>query len=242
MSGSRKKISTARAKSRSGEAGGALTVESWPIDRLKPYERNPRAAEQSIAALAESIRAYGFRQPIVVDGDGVIVCGHARWKAAQRLGLKEVPVHVVHDLTPDQVKAYRLVDNRLSELADWTPELAIEELAGLVTDSGELNRVLSELETELGRLREEIGEDGQSKEATRVKATGSEGKGLDLLPHEHYDYIVILARNAPDWNVLCARLGIRTRPHFARRNARIGICRAVEAEQVLKLLEKGSTG
>jgi DNA modification methylase len=81
--------------------------------------------------VAESIRRFGFRQPIVVDGEGVIVCGHTRWKAAQKLGLAEVPVHVATDLTPEQIRAYRIADNKTNELAEWNLELLPIELAEL---------------------------------------------------------------------------------------------------------------
>ena len=101
-----------------------------PAD-LKPYERNPRLNEAAVAAVAESIGRFGFRQPIVVDDDGVIVCGHVRWKAALQLGLKRVPVHVARDLTPEQARAYRLVDNKTAELAKWDLELLPIELAEL---------------------------------------------------------------------------------------------------------------
>jgi hypothetical protein len=81
--------------------------------------------------VAHSIREYGFRQPIVVDGDGVIVCGHTRWKAAQKLSLAKVPVHVAKDLTPEQVRAYRIADNKTAELAEWDMDLLAVELGAL---------------------------------------------------------------------------------------------------------------
>jgi ParB-like chromosome segregation protein Spo0J len=81
-----------------------------------------------VDAVAASIKGFGFRQPIVVDHDGVIVVGHTRWKAAKKLGLREVPVHVA-DLTPDKAKAYRLADNATNELARWDTELLPLELA-----------------------------------------------------------------------------------------------------------------
>ncbi len=108
-----------------------LNVELRPLADIKPYERNPRQNDAAVDAVAESIRRFGFRQPIVVDENGVIVCGHTRWKAAQRLGLAEVPVHVARDLTPEQVRAYRIADNKTAELAEWNLELLPIELAEL---------------------------------------------------------------------------------------------------------------
>jgi len=108
-----------------------LSVEYRPLAEIKPYEKNPRDNDAAVNAVGESIRRFGFRQPIVVDGDGVIVCGHTRWKAAQKLGLDKVPVHVARDLTPEQIRAYRIADNKTAELAEWNLELLPLEMAEL---------------------------------------------------------------------------------------------------------------
>jgi DNA modification methylase len=104
-----------------------MSVELRPLDAVRPYSNNPRQNLDAVEAVAESIRRFGFRQPIVVDADGVIVAGHTRFRAAQRLGLATVPVHVATDLTADEVRAYRLADNKTAELASWdTAMLSIE--------------------------------------------------------------------------------------------------------------------
>ena len=108
-----------------------LNVEYRPLVEIKPYEKNPRLNDDAVAAVATSIQQFGFRQPIVVDTEGVIVCGHTRWKAAQKLRLEKVPVHVARDLTPEQIRAYRIADNKTAELADWNMELLPLELAEL---------------------------------------------------------------------------------------------------------------
>ena len=108
-----------------------MNIELRPIGSVRPYEQNPRRNDTAVEGVAKSIRLYGFRQPIVVDADGVIVVGHTRWKAAQTLGLAEVPVHVAHDLTPEKARAYRLADNRTSEIAEWDFDLLPLELAAL---------------------------------------------------------------------------------------------------------------
>src|SRR5713226_3564395 len=84
----------------------AMLVEMRQIASIRPYENNPRFNDAAVDAVAASIRAFGFRQPIVVDEDGVIVVGHTRYKAALKLGLTEVPVHVATELTAAQLKAY----------------------------------------------------------------------------------------------------------------------------------------
>jgi len=80
--------------------------------QVVPYARNPRKNQASIANVAASIREFGFRQPIVVDSDMVIVVGHTRYLAALQLGMEKVPVHVAEGLSPEQIKAYRIMDNR----------------------------------------------------------------------------------------------------------------------------------
>ena len=108
-----------------------MKIELRPPANNKPYEKYPRINDQAVSAVAESIRRFGFRQPIVVDEGGVIVCGHTRWKAARKLGLEKVPVHVAVDLTPEQIRAYRIADNKTNELAEWNLDLLPLELADL---------------------------------------------------------------------------------------------------------------
>jgi len=109
-----------------------MHIDLWPIERVIPYDRNPRLNDgPAVDAVAASLKEFGFRQPIVVDRDGVIVVGHTRWKAAKKLGLAQVPVHVATDLTPEQAKAYRLADNKTNELAEWDKALLPLELADL---------------------------------------------------------------------------------------------------------------
>lgn len=111
----------------------------WDITRIKPYPQNPRVNDAAVEAVARSIREFGFRQPIVVDADGMIVVGHTRWKAALKLGLKRVPVHVASELTPAQCKAYRIADNQTASIADWDFTLLPVELADLKELDFDLN-------------------------------------------------------------------------------------------------------
>ncbi|MGH8568488.1 MAG: DNA modification methylase [Gammaproteobacteria bacterium] len=100
-----------------------------PLDSIRPYGRNPRAiTDAAVAKVTESIREFGFRQPIVVDGQRTIIAGHTRFLAAQRLGLTEVPVHIASNLTPAQAQAYRLADNRTNQEAKWDKDLLAAEL------------------------------------------------------------------------------------------------------------------
>jgi DNA modification methylase len=108
-----------------------MKIEMWPLAKVKPYEKNPRKNEGAIDAVAKSIEEFGFRVPIVVDADGVVIAGHTRLKAAEKLGLEKVPVHVARELTSDQVRALRIADNKLHELSSWDMELLPLELADL---------------------------------------------------------------------------------------------------------------
>lgn len=94
-------------------------IQMMPIDQVTPYDKNPRNNDASVDYVANSIREFGFKQPIVVDRDGVIIVGHTRLKAAEKLGLNEVPVLTADDLTEEQAKAYRLADNKVSEFSEW---------------------------------------------------------------------------------------------------------------------------
>ncbi len=108
-----------------------MNVTTRNINEIQPYEDNPRINDDAVDAVAASLKEFGFRQPIVVDADGVIIAGHTRWKAASKLGLANVPVHVAKDLSPEQIKAYRIADNKTGELAEWDFDLLSIELKDL---------------------------------------------------------------------------------------------------------------
>src|SRR5205085_7640128 len=109
-----------------------------PIESIKPYLNNPRQNDAGVDAVADSLKEFGWRQPIVVDEDGVIVVGHTRYKAAQKLGMTEVPVHVAIGLTPAQLQAYRIADNQTGSIAEWDPQLLPAELIELQGDGIDL--------------------------------------------------------------------------------------------------------
>jgi DNA modification methylase len=117
-----------------------MKIEMRLTIKIIPFARNARKIpQQAIDKVAASIQEFSFRQPIVVDKDGVIVCGHTRWLAAQKLGLEEVPVHVAENLTPAQVRAYRLLDNRSHEETGWDKEMLGLELLDLKAMGIDLN-------------------------------------------------------------------------------------------------------
>lgn len=124
-------------------------------NELKPYEKNPRHNDDAVQAVAESIREFGFKVPIVIDSDKVIVAGHTRWKASGILGLSEVPCIVADDLTPEQVRAFRLADNKVAELSDWDYELLDGELDGLEDwDMSKFGFSVKEVDREVARIED----------------------------------------------------------------------------------------
>jgi len=116
-----------------------MEIQEFGIDEIKPYEKNPRKNEDSVKFVANSIKEFGFNVPIVIDADNVIVAGHTRWKAAKQLGLEKVPCIKKDDLTPAQIRAFRLADNKVGEFSQWDMELLGDELKDLgdVFDMGD---------------------------------------------------------------------------------------------------------
>lgn len=145
-----------------------MEVKNVSISKIKPYENNPRDNEAGVDAVANSIKEFGWQQPIVVDKDNVIIVGHTRYLAAKKLGLKEVPVKVATGLTPEQVKAYRLADNKTGELTDWDMGLLDDELADIadidMSDFGfDLDLGDDEAEVQEDDFDEEVPEEPKSK-------------------------------------------------------------------------------
>lgn len=114
------------------------------LTKLKPYEHNPRKNDKAVDALAQSIRTSGFRAPILIDEDGIILAGHTRYKAAKKLGLKAAPCVIYHDMTENQKRAYRIADNKIGEIAKWDfdeldAELGDIDWGELETDAGDID-------------------------------------------------------------------------------------------------------
>jgi hypothetical protein len=114
---------------RSGEK--SLNVVMMSTGSLKPYDNNPRKNDNAVERVAESIKAFGFNQPIVVDKHNVVVVGHTRLKAAILLGLNQVPVLIVDKLSDEQLKAYRIIDNRAADFSEWDTERLLTEIEDL---------------------------------------------------------------------------------------------------------------
>ena len=115
------------------------TVEHWPIDRLRPYGRNPRThSEEQVAQIAASMAEFGWTNPVLASAEGEVIAGHGRLEAARKLGLREAPVLVLEHLTPEQRRAYLIVDNKLALNAGWDDALLAAELAQLKDEGFDL--------------------------------------------------------------------------------------------------------
>ena len=130
-----------------------MQIINMKVSEIHPYEKNPRFNDGAVDAVAASIKEFGFKNPIIVDKDNVIIAGHTRMLAAQKLGLAEVPVVIAADLTPEQVQAFRIADNKTGEIAEWNYDLlpleikelqeANFDLSLLGFDTEELDRLLN---------------------------------------------------------------------------------------------------
>lgn len=135
-----------------------MIIQDLQIKSLREYENNPRQNDQAAEAVAESIKQFGFKVPVVVDKNRTIIAGHTRVKAARLLGMDIVPCLIADDLSPEQVKAFRLADNKTGELAEWDFDLLEQELAELTAFDVDMTAFGFEFETidvdELDKIEE----------------------------------------------------------------------------------------
>lgn len=144
------------------------SIEWVEIDSIEPYHKNPRKNDKAVARVAQSIDEFGFNQPIVVDADRVIVVGHTRHKAAKELGMTQVPILFMPEhVEAAKVRAYRIADNKLNELAEWDEEVLVEELQDLVKELPELD-LTGYNEDSLERMLHEVDEQYTKKVDTPI--------------------------------------------------------------------------
>lgn len=122
-------MQTNEEKNKSCRKQDATRIELLPISEVLPYAKNPRKNNKAVAFVKESIRQFGFKVPIIIDSKREIICGHTRILAAKSLGMTEIPCIFADDLTDEQVKAFRLADNKVSEFSEWDLDLLNNELS-----------------------------------------------------------------------------------------------------------------
>lgn len=192
-----------------------MEVVNLNIDELKPYKNNPRFNDQAVEAVMKSIKEFGFKVPIVVDKNNIIVAGHTRYKASKRLGLKEVPCVIADDLTDEQIKAFRLADNKVSELAEWDNDL--------------LNLELSELNLDMEQFGflPEIEEPDEKKEKERTY------ERMEIKAFEHHDYLVFVFDNQMDFMQMAQMFGIK-KVDSGYTTRKLGIGRVIKGEKLVE--------
>ena len=201
-----------------------MKVKNVKIQDIKPYPRNPRNNDDGVDAVANSIKEFGWQQPIVVDKDNVIIVGHTRFKAAKKLGLNEVPVAVADKLTDEQVKAYRLADNKTGELTDWNQKLLDHELNDILNlDMGSFGFDLT----------------GEDDEDLPVNPEYPVSKHIGL----ENNYVVLKFDSDIDWLQAQTFFNLeKVRWNKHSKTPHVGIGRVVDGASVIKqLLEQGAT-
>ena len=206
-----------------------LKIEYVDINNIKPYKKNPRKNDEAIPYVMESIKQFGFKNPVILDKNNVIVAGHTRIESAKRLGITEIPCIYADDLTDEQIKAFRLADNKVAEIAEWDIDLLDTELDDILdidmTDFG-FEKTIEE----------------------KVKEAKKDGdvEFSEVLGEEH-NYIVLYFDNDVDWlqaqtlfDIKPVKCGsTRKDGKITKSMQRIGIGRVLNgAEAINKILEK----
>lgn len=196
-----------------------MEVKEWQIDKVKPYDKNPRNNDDAVEATANSIKEFGWQQPIVVDKDGVIIVGHTRLKAAKKLNMDQVPVTVAENLTDEQVKAYRLADNKTGELADWESKMLNEELDEI-------------LNIDMEQFGFEPEEDEEIEEEPEVEFS------QEL--NEENNYIVLKFDNSVDWQQVITIFDVKPVQDTNTKMVRKGVGRVLDGSKLVNgLIAKG---
>lgn len=200
-----------------------MKIVDIAVTDLKQYRANPRNNEDAVKYVKNSIKEFGFKVPIVVDKDNVIVAGHTRYLASLELGLKKVPCIVADDLSEDQIKAFRIADNKVSEASTWDDNLLNLELSELA----DVNFDMSGFGFE--ELFDEI-KDETVKEKSKVSY-----ESMELKAFEHYDYVVFVFDNQMDWLNIVNQFDIKNVNCGYGETKKIGVGRVINGK---KLLEK----
>ena len=194
-----------------------MNIVYLPIDSIKPYERNPRNNDKAVEKVKNSIEAFGWQQPIVVDKDNVIIVGHTRWKAAKELGQTLVPCQIAEELTDEEVRAYRIADNKVSELSEWNEGLLDLEMLDINID---MSLFGFDIDVELNN----------EKKVEREKTV----KAMELKAFEHHDYIVFVFSNQMDWLNTVQEFGLEKVDAGYGKTKKIGLGRVIDGKRLLE--------
>lgn len=206
---------------------GELKITYRKVEELVPYAKNPRKNKEAVDYVARSIKEFGFKNPIIIDKDDTIVAGHTRLLAAKKLKMEEVPCITADDLTEEQIKAFRLADNKTGEFADWDDDLLGQELAQIFDIDMESFGFFADDEEKNGNSvvdEEEIGEED-----------------FTAYIDETSQYIVLTFNTEADWNNAISIFGIKPVKQFSTRKdgkengvTRTGIGRVIDGATAIK--------
>lgn len=197
-----------------------MEIVNKKVKDLIPYKNNPRVNDASVRNVANSIKEFGFKVPIVIDRNNVIVAGHTRHKAAKMLGMEEVPCIIADDLTDEQIKAFRIADNSSSSESEWDIDLLNIEIADLPFDFTDFGLYLDE-------------EDFEKKKDDGTGVDEKEIPKMELRAFEHYDYLVFVFDNQHDFLNMAQEFGIH-RVDAGWVNRKIGIGRVIKGAELVK--------
>lgn len=196
-----------------------MEIKQISLAELKPYRNNPRQNDKAIEAVANSIKEFGFKVPIVIDKNNVIVAGHTRVKAALSLGMTEVPCIVADDLTDQQIDAFRLADNKTAELADWDMDKL--ELEMMAFDEEYLSQFGFEFEFD---------DDFDEEAVEKLKRIDA----LELKAFEHHDYLVFVFDNQHDWLQAVSHFDIKQADAGYGKTKKVGVGRVLHGKRLLE--------
>lgn len=210
-----------------------IDVREIAVADIKPYKNNPRINKKAVKVVADSIREFGFKNPIVVDKNMEIIVGHTRLEASKVLGMDKVPVIVAEDLTEEQVKAFRIMDNKSSEFAEWD----FEKLLGEIEDLQEANYNLDLTgfgDIELEKILDDFAVEEEKEEEEKAELEFTE----ELL--EEHQYVVMYFDNTLDWQVAKEVLGLTKVKSLAYREGyeKTGLGRVIKGKNVIERLQK----
>lgn len=202
-----------------------MKIVNRKVEDLIPYENNPRYNDDAVDYVANSIKEFGFKVPIVIDRNNVIVAGHTRLKASKKLGLEEVPCIVADDLNEEQIKAFRLADNKTSEFAEWDmPKLELEEM-----EIPNIDLSLFGFDIEPIEIEQEL-----KKENRKYL------EQMELKTFEHYDYLVFVFDNQFDWLSMVNEFNIHKVDAGYGKTKKIGLGRVLNGKELISRISNKS--
>ena len=206
-----------------------MNIVEVAIGDLKPYANNPRLNDVAIKYVKESIEKFGFKVPLVIDTHNVIVCGHTRYEAAKQLKMESLPCIRADDLSEEQIKAFRLADNKVAEFSEWDDFKLDLEL-------GQLNDLGFDMEPFGFFNEEEDEEEAEKKDEERSIAS------MELNEFEHHDYLVFVFDNKNDFITACNEFNIQKVRGNGKKHGRIGLGRVVRGSKLAERLRLDDSG